>query len=137
MKSRLFPLWAAPILLFLCACEPFDPKKNYQWETPYPNETMTAIIQETVDVDSTVLYWTEPEDVVQAYINTTPFRGGTLRSDVRLLSRSMMSMTAEVIFKEDNLRLELELRRAFPRKGERSILQVVNVRTEKWPGHSE
>ena len=124
------------VLLFLSACERYDPKRDYRWEIPFPSESMVPVIQQTIDDDSTVQWWTHPSEIIRAYLNRTPYADDAIGIDIKILSRNVVSATAEMILKDDSLRLVFELSSAYPQKGEKSLMQIVQVKAEKWSNPS-
>jgi hypothetical protein len=132
LKTKL-PYISIILILFLSlACEPIDLKRDYKWPVPFPTDDMVEAIQETVDSDSTMSWWTQPDQVIAAYINQGPFATPIYKKDVKIKSRTMMEVTAELVFEEDNVKLTFELKRAIPAKTEKSIFQIIKVTKEKW-----
>lgn len=132
-KSRLEFLIVIPALLIVSSCHRYDPKRDHVWETPFPADSLAALIQKTIDEDSTAGWWLDPVTMVQAYIEQTPFAGGLDRKNIRPVSRTMRRITMEAILPEDSLGLILEMKRCFPEKGRKSLFQIIEVKPEKWP----
>ncbi|MCP4631543.1 MAG: hypothetical protein GY855_01360 [candidate division Zixibacteria bacterium] len=132
MKTKL-PFILIFFSIFLSfSCEMIDIKRDYKWPVPFPSDDMIDVIQETVEADSAMNWWTEPHQVIAAYLNQGPFAAPIKKEDVKILSRTMMAVTAEFVFKEDKIKLTIEMKRAIPAKVEKSIFQIVKVTKEKW-----
>ncbi|MBD3170013.1 MAG: hypothetical protein GF307_11060 [candidate division Zixibacteria bacterium] len=109
------------------ACDLDEPKTDYVWNVPYPNDSMAVLIQRSVDVDSMNLIWSDPLDVIFMFVERSPFRGIISPEDVEVIPVSMISFEAVLIFPDDSATLKLKIERAYPRKGARSILRITEA----------